>query len=162
MKKNTKFKLLIATLSCIFLIGCKSHLSTTQTFISYETECLGIELDGSQTLRAWGEGRNKSDAIEQAKKNAMRDVIFKGITAGKKDCNMRPIITEVNGHEKYEEYFNIFFTDGGAYKKYISMADEKKRSRKAEYNNIGTKYGITVRVLRAELKNRLKSDGIIK
>ena len=27
-------------------------------------ECMGIELDGSQTLRSYGTGRNKSDAIE--------------------------------------------------------------------------------------------------
>ena len=43
------------------------------------SECLGVELDGSQTIKSWGMGTRKIDAIEQAKKNAVRDVLFKGI-----------------------------------------------------------------------------------
>ena len=34
-----------------------------------------------RTLRAWGRGKNRTDAIEQAKKNAVRDVLFKGVAA---------------------------------------------------------------------------------
>ena len=34
-------------------------------------KCMGVELDGSQTLRVQGYGRNRSDAKEQAMKNAV-------------------------------------------------------------------------------------------
>ena len=91
---------LLVVFASLILVGCKTATSTA-SFVSYETECLGVEQDGSQTLRAWGEGRNKADAVEQANKNAVRDVIFKGIRAGKADCNMRPLVTEVNAKEKY-------------------------------------------------------------
>ena len=121
-----------------------------------------MEQDGSQTLRAWGEGRNKADAVEQANKNAVRDVIFKGIRAGKADCNMRPLVTEVNAQEKYEDYFNRFFMDNGEYRKYVSSEDEKNHSKESQKNLVGAKYGVTVRVLRAELKARLKNDGILQ
>ena len=61
-----------------------------------ETECISKELDGSLTLRVWGTGRNRTDAIEQARKQAVYDVLFKGVTRGNTDYNMRPIMTEVN------------------------------------------------------------------
>ena len=86
---------------------------------------MGIEHDGSQTLKAWGNGRNRLDAVEQAKKNAVRDVIFKGITEGNKECNIKPIIFEVNAEEKYENYFNSFFADGGAFKNFVSLKTKK-------------------------------------
>lgn len=152
---------LLVLFASLILVGCKTATSTA-SFVSYETECLGVEQDGSQTLRAWGEGRNKADAVEQANKNAVRDVIFKGIRAGKADCNMRPLVTEVNAQEKYEDYFNRFFMDNGEYRKYVSSEDEKKHSKEYQKNLIGAKYGVTVRVLRAELKARLKNDGILQ
>ena len=55
----------------------------------YNTECLGIELDGSQTLKSWGYGKSKNNAVEQAKKNAVRDIIFNGIHEGKQDCSQK-------------------------------------------------------------------------
>ena len=121
---NIKIKALtILTLLSIFF-SCSTQ-KTVSTNYSYSTECLGVELDGSQTLKAWGNGRNREDAVEQAKKNAVRDVIFKGIREGKQDCNQKPLVFEVNAQEKYEDYFNKFFADGGEYRNYISLKDER-------------------------------------
>lgn len=69
---------------------------------------MGVELDGSQTLRVLGYGRNRSDAKEQAMKNAVWAVVFDGIREGVSGCNMRPLVTEVNARERYEDYFNVF------------------------------------------------------
>ena len=132
---------------------------------TYQTECMSVELDGSQTLKAWGNGRNKSDAVDQAKKNAVRDVIFNGISEGKEDCNTKPLIFEVNAREKYEAYFNVFFADGGAYKNFISLRDERifdKLSRDRKKARESVTHGLILRVLRAELKEKLIADGIIK
>src|SRR6218665_1581249 len=123
----------------------------------YESECMGVEGDGSQTLKAWGTGNSKNDAVEQAKKNAVRDVLFKGIRNGKDECNVKPVINEVNAQEKYEDYFNKFFSDDGPYKNFISMNDEpisvvggKVADRKRMTD--GVQYGVIVQVRRAELK----------
>ena len=48
---------------------------------SEQTECISVEQDGSQTLRVWGKGRNRVDAVEQAKKNAVYEVLFTDHTA---------------------------------------------------------------------------------
>lgn len=128
---------------------------------SYETQCISIEQDGSQTLRVWGKGRNRSDAIEQAKKDAVYEIIFKGVQNGNDGYNLRPLIVEVNAREKYREYFDIFFMDGGEYLKYISMADRKVGSTKKQKNSVQVKYCVTVRVLIPELRQRLVNDGIL-
>ena len=83
--------------------------------------CLGVELDGSQTLRVQRYGLNRSDAKEQTMKNAVWAVVFDGIREGVSGCNMRPLVTEVNARERYEDYFNVFFADGGEYKKYVTI-----------------------------------------
>jgi hypothetical protein len=157
--------------SCILVLvsffGCKTnpqqHISSNYTF---KTECLGVELDGSQTLKAWGNGRNKADAVEQAFKNSVRDVLFNGINNGKSECNIKPVIFEVNAQQNHEEYFNRFFADGGAYKEFVSERDgsryhievikERKQSGSQET------YGVVVRVLRSELASKMKADGILK
>lgn len=123
--------------------------------------CMGVELDGSQTLRVQGYGRNRSDAKEQAMKNAVWAVIFDGIREGAEGCNMRPLVAEVNAKERYEDYFNLFFADNGEYKKYVSLRDTKKRSGGRSKDKLGYAYDLTIRVLRAELKARLKADNLI-
>lgn len=130
---------------------------------SEQTECISVEQDGSQTLRVWGKGRNRTDAIEQAKKNAVNEIIFNGIRKGNKGYNLRPIVTEVNARERYQEYFDIFFMDGGEYLKYISMADRRTGSTKRKVKDSSqVMYCITVRVLIPELRQRLIQDGVLK
>jgi hypothetical protein len=162
MKETTKF-LFGCTLFVFALISCRSAKETkVASYHTYETECLGVELDGSQTLRVWGTGKNKRDAVEQARKNAVHEVIFKGVRKGKAECNLRPLLLEVNAEEKHEDYFQSFFADNGGYDNYISMEDEKRGSKVSEENSSYVKYGIVVRVLRSKLKERLQKDGLIK
>lgn len=138
--------------------------ATAQTQTVYarsSVRCMGVELDGSQTLRVQGYGRNRADAKEQAQKNAVWAVIFDGIREGSGGCETRPLVTEVNARERYEDYFNIFFADNGEYKKYVSLRDTKKRSGGKVKDKTGYSYDLTVRVLRSELKARLKADNVI-
>ena len=155
--------MLFATLLLI-TIGCAPKKSVSTNY-AYATECMGVELDGSQTLKAWGNGRNRQDAVEQAKKNAVRDVIFKGIRDGKQECNTKPLVFEVNAQDKYEDYFNKFFADGGEYKNFISLSGERifdKISRDKQRTSESVTHGLIVRVLRSELKQKLIQDGILK
>jgi hypothetical protein len=131
-----------------------------------ETECVGVELDGSLTLVAWGSGRNRNDAVKQARKIAVRDVLFKGITKGMKVPDPRPLVPEVNAERKYADYFNKFFSDKKAiYQGYTQDKDERivdRIIRDKAASSEGVTYKVTVRVLRADLKQRLIDDGIIK
>ena len=159
------FKSIVASiLVTLAVAGCKTPTEIDRSYagMTFDIECMGTDLDGSQTLRSWGTGKNKSQAMETAKKNAVRAVLFKGIHSGSGDCNKKPIILEVNAEEKYESYFNKFFADGGAYKNYTSMTDEKSTSRIKSANNSIETWGIVVRIDRSGLKQRMINDGIIK
>jgi hypothetical protein len=157
--------LLSTFLIALFILpSCNSQKKIAGNY-SYKTECLGIEMDGSQTVKAWGNGRNRFDAIEQAKKNAVNDVLFNGIYEGKQDCEKRPVVAEVNARQKHEAYFNKFFADGGEYKKFVSLKDERigqKISRDRKGARQSVTHGVVVRVLRAELKQKMIEDGILK
>ncbi len=144
------------------LIVVMSAYAQRQTVYDRQSiQCIGTELDGSQTLRVTGYGRNRTDAKEQAMKNAVWAVIFDGVRDGTDGCNLRPLVSEVNARERYEDYFNIFFSDKGEYKKYVSLRDTKRRSAGRKKDKVGYLYEMTIRVLRSELKARLKADNVI-
>lgn len=157
-------KNIIVLLFSIAMLTTSCHRKFNGSY-SFETECLGVELDGSQTLKAWGTGSVRWDAIEQAKKNAVRDVLFKGISKGKSECNIKPILFEVNAQERHEEYFNKFFADNGPYTAFVSMKDEphahgKWNEKKKDGKQV--QFGVYVRVLRSDLQKRMIADGILK
>ena len=145
-------KLIFAALALLLTAGAYAQ----------ETECIGKEMDGSLTLRVWGTGRNRTDALEQAKKQAVYDVLFRGVAKGNTDYTMRPIMTEVNARERYQDYFDIFFMDRGEFLKYISMEDKRAGSTKVAKRNFrDVTVGVTVRVLGPQLRARLKADGLL-
>lgn len=155
---------IIYILSFFILISCSSQKNIS-AYYSFRTECLGIEMDGSQTLKVWGKGRNRFDAVEQAKKIAVNDVLFKGINDGYQQCEKRPLLPEVNARQSYDNYFNIFFSDKGDYLNYISLKDErfmKRIFRERKRSSEGVTYSVIVRVLRPQLQQRLIKDGILK
>jgi hypothetical protein len=149
---------------CLVSFSCSTQRDISGNY-AYKTECFESELDGSITVKAWGNGRNYFDACEQAKKNAVWDVLFNGITDGKSECHQRPLVHEVNARQKYDDYFNKFFAGRGAYKRYVSVRDERivskfDRSRKGARQSVT--HGIILRIMRADLKGKLIKDGIIK
>jgi hypothetical protein len=157
-------KTILLFLFSVVLFSCSAQNQIAGNYI-FKTECLGIGMDGSQTVKAWGNGRNRWDAIEQAKKNAVNDVLFKGIYEGKQDCEKRPVLTEVNARQKNEAYFNKFFSDNGEYTKYISLKDERidsKLSRDRQVARKSVTHGVVLTILRAELRQKMIEDGIIK
>ena len=157
-------KIMIGTgcLVALLLMGCKSSKQTVTTaaFHDYKTECLGVGFDGVQTLKVWASGSNRADAIEQAKKKAVYDVTFTGIHAGG-ECNAYPVVDEPNARKKYEDYFDRFFTEGGAYKKYVSINKQKKGDMKRLQGDGREMFGIVVDVDRSALRKRYERDSVI-
>ncbi len=145
-----------------FFISTNLCMQAQTVYARTSIRCMGVELDGSQTLRVQGYGRNRSDAKEQAMKNAVWAVIFDGIKEGVGGCDVRPLVTEVNAKERYEDYFNLFFSDNGEYKKYVTLRDTKRMSGGKSKDKLGYAYDLTIRVLRPQLKARLKEDNVIE
>ena len=126
----------------------------TSSYYSIETECLEDKLDGSFILQAWGKGSSKSEAIDQAKRNALNDILFKGINKG---CHLLPLIVEVNASKKYKSYVYSFFNSD--YKDFISIEKSPKSLKKSRKQ---TSYGIKIRVKIEEMRQKLITDNILK
>ncbi len=159
MKKLAFTILVVGILS--MLAGCGAKKS--QAYYDYQSKIIATELDGSYTIRAFGRARNAADAYVQAQKQAVRDVIFKGVVSATSQVkDLKPLLLEVNAEEKYEDYFNAFFADGGEYRKFASS--KEKRTLSSNWNRTDTQSTaqVTVCVFRNELKQKLIEDGILK
>ncbi len=152
----------VAAAMMLTLGACKTPTNVSNEYATYgfPTQCLGVDPNGDQTLRTWGNGVNKAEAIEQAKRNAVSDVLFKGINDGSADCSRRPIINEVNAREKYEKYFKVFFRDGGAYNKYVTI-EENRTSRIKSKSSTMEAWSVVVVVNRDALRDRMIDDNVI-
>lgn len=154
-------KRFITLVCCMFqLVALSAQTRIGEFYNLPEVRYMNTELDGSVTVRAYGEGKRRADAREQARKNAVYVILFKGIQANGQ--TVRPLITEVNAYERHEEYFASFFADGGLYKEFTSAKDEKMKSKVKIRGKVQNAFGSVVRVLRLQLKARLVKDGIIK
>lgn len=159
--KNTLINLLIIACTILLAAGCAAPVTVAGNY-TYKTECLGNDHDGTQIVKAWGSGKKRAEAVDQAMKNAVNDVLFKGITEGVNGCEMRPIVSEVNARQKYASYFNSFFTDKGAYLNFVEPRYKQIQDGDLKSTRSGLTAGIIVRIYHAELKQKMAEDGIIR
>jgi hypothetical protein len=158
--KRLFFVMLVGAMS--LLVSCNAHRHTLQAHYQTKCEYINDEGDGSITLRAYGEGRYRKDAIEQARKNAVRTIIFEGVNVLGNQQLSRPLIFENNAEEKYEDFFYAFFKDEGDYAQFVDHSDRRILTNERHWDNAQVKISTTVRVYRSELKQYLKEQNIIK
>lgn len=152
--------ILIAVLA-IVAAGCGAKRS--QAYYDYASKVIASHGDGSYTIRAWGRSRDAAHSYEAAQKQALQDVIFKGVQAQSSNLtDLKPLLMEVNAQEKYEDYFNAFFSDKKNWKPFVSMSDRRDLSTRYQRTSAQTQAQVTVLVYRSELKQKLQADGIIK
>lgn len=155
MKTTT---LLYTLLIVVVLLACKPK-EYISGYYSYDTECLGKNLDGTQLVKSWGTGMDVKEARENAYKEALRDVLFKGIRNGSEECKVSPLITEVNAMQRHEEYFNSFFSSNGDYRDFIE--EQNKKPFKNEDSNKKQAFGFTLLIDMQSLKSQLQQDQIL-
>lgn len=143
------------------LMGC--GVKSSQAYYSYDSKIISSEKDGTYNIRACGRGRNAVVAYEEAKKQAVYDVVFNGVVSGNGQINsLRPLMTDMNAKEKYEDYFNAFFADKGAYAQFASLKDRRILSSDWNRNKMQVLAQVSVTVDRAALKKKLIEDNILK
>ncbi|WP_299834878.1 hypothetical protein [uncultured Tenacibaculum sp.] len=129
----------------------------------YDIECEGVGKKGFKLVKVWSYSKKPRFAIDQAMKNAVHGIIFKGYSGGGNSCTAFKALVS-NNDEKHRDFFNKFFSDSGEYRKYVTAAadgniapgDRLKISRK-KY-----KIGVVVNVATDQLRKRLETEGIIK
>ncbi len=161
--KTLKFTLLIAGLLLFSISGYSQKKKNPAAFYNYEVECLGTGMDGTQLIKVWGYSKKPKDAVEQAKKNAVHAVMFKGITAGKPGCMMRPLITDPGAEQQHQDYFNAFFKVNGKYLGFVNVSSDGSIDPKDRLK-VGKQYKIAVivSVSHAALRKELEAAGVVK
>ncbi|MCQ2177524.1 MAG: hypothetical protein MJY42_01400 [Bacteroidales bacterium] len=155
-------KVLVLITMALLMVSC--HVSRNPVSASFQSpvQFMKTDGDGSITVRATGIGRNYNDALDQARKLALQQLVFKGIEVPGNAFLSKPLITEVNAEEKYQDFFNMFFADGGDYRQFVSAEDKRVGSTVEKKGDAKVKQTVTVRLLRPELKQYLIDHKVIK
>ncbi|MBB78211.1 MAG: hypothetical protein CL844_04340 [Crocinitomicaceae bacterium] len=131
----------------------------------YELEAVATGVSGTYQVKVWSYSRNVETAMEQAKKNAVHGIIFKGFPDKGDVKGQKPIATNPNIDEQNKDFFEEFFkTGGGDYMKFVTLANngqiapqDRIKISKKEY-----KIGIVVSVNKSELRKYLEKAGIVR
>ena len=155
--------------SLFFLISGISTIAFSQskdkkklagyTIDNYEVECAGVGKEGTKLWKIWGYGKKPDAAILQAKRNAVHAAIFKGVYTGK--CpKTEPLLNDPGSEEKNQEYFDIFFQNGGKYLAFVALSGDGMEERV----KVGRQYkvAIIVSVMYSQLRKELEQAGIVK
>lgn len=157
--KKIKYAALLFACICLSLAG-SAQKDKNLLDDEYEVQFLKVGVEGTILFKIYSYGSNEDNCIANAKRNAVKAVIFDGIPGS--DLQ-RPLVTEAGADEKYRDYFTAFFQKNGKYVRYVSIStdgsiDPNDRLRVGKR----LKIGIAVLVQKASLRRELESAGIIK
>jgi len=129
----------------------------------YEIEAVQTGTQGSYLIKVWSYSKKPDVAIEQAKKNAVHGIIFKGFTGKATVSGQKALTNNVNLEVEKEDFFTPFFEDGGKYMKFVSMSTDGAVAAE-DRMKIGKEYkvGVIVSVNVSALRKDLEDAGIIK
>lgn len=129
----------------------------------YEIACEKVGAQGTYIVKVWSYSKKPAIALEQAKKNAVHGVIFKGFS-GNGCATQKPIARNASLEAEKADFFKLFFADGGKYMKFVTSsnngavgAGDVTKVGKKEY-----KVGVIVTVQKDLLRKDLEAAGIIK
>lgn len=157
-----KFNLLLILLVlCVINIHASSSKSKADDDTKkwrYEIECEGNGSQGTYLVKVWSYSKKQATAANQAVKNAVHGVIFKGVAGGGGCASQKPLASSPGVQYDHADFFDRFFEEGGEYAKYASVVGAP------EYIKIGKEYkaGVVVSVSKDQLRKDLESAGIIK
>lgn len=161
-----KIKLIVVLLiaSTTAMIAQKNNKANKDTEAwRYEIESVQTGTQGSYLIKVWSYSKKPDVAIEQAKKNAVHGIIFRGFIGTQSVAGQKPLTTNVNLEIEKEEFFKTFFEDSGKYMKFVSMSNDGAVAAE-DRMKVGKEYkvGVIVSVDVSALRKDLEAAGIIK
>ncbi|MDR3296816.1 MAG: hypothetical protein LBS94_01095 [Prevotellaceae bacterium] len=164
MKKILKFGAVLST--TLIMVGCASTQKIadkeTQQF-RYEIEAAGVGTQGTYQVKVWTYSKDPNVATEQAKKNAVHGVIFKGFAGKDRVTGQKPLAANAGIEQERKDYFEPFFANGGKYQQFVSLSNNGAIAP-GDRIKIGKEYkiGVVVSVNVATLRKELEDAGIIQ
>lgn len=162
-----KSTITILTIAVLILISCKSvepNTNVISSYYNYEIECVNKNLDGSLLVKSWGSGYDIENAVLNARRKVIDDIIFKGVKKGNLNCNQDPLVSNPNVKENFKSFFEDFYSKRGMFAKYVTKPDNswynKLEENKVKFN-VNKSYELIVTIDLVGLKEYLKQNKII-
>jgi hypothetical protein len=129
----------------------------------YEIEAVGTGTQGSYQVKVWSYSKKPETILEQAKKNAVHGIIFKGFANKDRVPGQKALAPSPGIESEKADFFDAFFAQGGDYQKYITLTNNGAIAP-GDRINMGKEYkiGVVVSVNVAALRKDLETAGVIK
>ncbi len=132
-------------------------------FSEYEVMCVSTGTQGTSLIKvyAYGKKSDMSDAIYEAKRNAVHALLFRGISTGT-GCDTKPICS-TDVLDKHKDFFSEFFKPNGRFLNYVNLSSDGSIAANDRLR-VGNRYkvGVVVSVNKDGLRKDLYNAGIIK
>lgn len=159
MKKLSVMLMLMLMAAATASASSKTKADKDTKAWRYDIECVGNGTEGTYLVKVWSYSKKQATAANQAVKNAVHGVIFKGVPGKSRDCvAQRPLASSPGIENDRADYFEKFFAEGGEYAKYGSATGAPESIK------IGKEYkvGVVVSVYKDQLRKDLEAAGVIK
>ena len=164
MKRITNL-LFIMILGSAFVLNAQARRKADKDTEAwrYEIEVVQTGTQGTYLIKVWSYSKKPDVAIEQAKKNAVHGIIFKGFTGKSSVPGQKALTDNVNLEEEKADFFKPFFDNGGKYMKFVSTSNDGAVAAE-DRMKIGKEYkvGVVLSVNVSALRKDLEEAGIIK
>lgn len=161
MKKNITFLLLTFTLFSFSQTNREQNIADRNTDeYRYDAICNGS--GGAETnylVRVSVYVPDQRLALEQARKNAVHAVLFKGITGNNQGCSQKDQLVDYSTSSSNIQYFNNFFNNSEYSRFATSPTGVPIETVTLDRRSYRVDYVISVQV--ASLRSQLESDGVI-
>ena len=155
-----KLSFLLAVVALTLFAGCGPKRS--QAYYDQPSVVMSAEYNGTYIIRVQVRAKDAVVAFTEAQRKVVKELIFDGIKAGNAGVsNLKPLCFDKNAQEKYEDYWNAFFSDNGPWKQFTSYKERRVVTTKYERDGRQMIETGTVTADRAGLKKKLQDDGII-
>lgn len=156
------FTLLMANI--VIASPCKKADKETAQ-MRYELQAaVGQASEGSAMVRVWTYSKKAKIAKEQAGKNAVHGILFKGYPSlnhgNTRIVGREALISDASIWDTQAAYWQEFFKEGGSYQRYVSYIANGTPDFITKVNK-EYKIGIVVIVQVEALRKRLQEDGIL-
>lgn len=157
MKKLSFF---IAVAAMVLFAGCGSKRS--QAYYDMPSQVMSATAEGTYIIRVQVRAKDAVVAFKEAQRKVVKEIIFDGVkSANSGMTDLKPLCFDMNAREKYEDYWNAFFSDEGPWQQFTSYKDRRATSTRYERDGRLMVETGTVTVDRAGIKKKLQADGII-
>ena len=161
--KRQLYLITLITIFCCFSASSKDKADKDTDIWRYEIEAVSTGTEGSYLIKVWSYSKKPVLAIEQAKKNAVHGIVFKGFAGKQRVSGQKALAIDPNIEVEQQEFFKLFFADGGNYMRFVQLTNDGSIAAEDRLK-VGKEYkiGVIVSVSVSSLRKNLEDAGVIR